>query len=160
MPWLTSLAGFEAQLNCIAIGGFSETIQPVSVAREHNQGWQRLRALLQGSWQCRIHVPAAPYVRTEASRTHIPGKLKNVEEMGSPKVVASHLDGRQNHQVRCKKASEMPSQLYLFWERFASCFSVTFWTCFGVVCNTASGVFASESQNLSIVQRNELELQD
>lgn len=157
MPWLTSLAGFEVRW-CTAIGGFSETIQPASVAREHNRGWQRLRALLQGSWQCRIHVPAAPYACTKASRTHT-GKM-NVEETGSPKLMSSHLGGRQNHQVTDKKASEMPGQLYLFWERFTSCFNVTFWTCFGVVCSTASGVFASENQNLSIVQRNKLGLQD
>lgn len=99
MPWLASLARFEA-CQCIAIGGFSEPIRMASVARENKQGWQRLRALLQGSWQCRIQVPAASYTHAKASQT--PGKL-NAEEMVLPKLMSSHLGGKQNHQVRDKE---------------------------------------------------------
>lgn len=142
-PWLTTLAGFEVQW-CIVIGGFSEPMQMASVVREHYWGWQRLGASLQGSWQHRIHVPSVPCACTPASQTptsqpdthqpdrHAPDKLSG-DEMVSPKSVTS--SGWENPWVRDKRA---------FWESFISCFNVASWTCFKVVCSTASGVLASE----------------
>lgn len=94
MAWLATLAAFEVQ-RCVVIGGFSEPVQMARVVRELCWGWQLLPALLQGSWQHRLHVPAVSYACNPASQParHAPDKL-GAEGMVSPKAVPPHLSGK------------------------------------------------------------------
>lgn len=67
---------------------------------DNDQGWQQLRALFQGSWQCRMHMPAALYSCSEANQTY----TKENESYGDGVAQVGVISFRwQSYWVRAKR---------------------------------------------------------